>query len=324
MKKMLRAGIFFIIYYGAVAMEERQTVLTAESLLQRQDQLLHLDNCRTVHAFLPPFSTPIAELSSYRSALQTMLTSPQHASCASCYLCHLHLQEGHLEAHTPAFIYATRALLMFPKLAPALSCIAALYLRQNNILRAIFYAELAYLLHESQYIIYDDIGNSDHHLHIHLQTTDDSLNRIQQLLTCREKIAEIEEYAVLSDILSALGNSTTTLLTAYLDHLHLLPRPLVGPSLAAYEAFLDHLEGAEEMCARARQGDEQTMRALHVFPAYSPDIQWPSDKTLIIFSYVQIDNVLNTFGENNMGLSDALEKLGTCMNMLLFILSVVW
>lgn len=307
---LLLSLLFLSVYCGTVRMEQWPT-LTASNLIQHQDKLLYLDNCRTSHSFLPPPTSSGSELASYHEALKSMLASPPHAACASCYLCHLHLEK--LETHVSAYIYATRALLMFPKLAPALSCISALYLQQENFLRASFYAELAYrhAQNRSYFIHFKDVSNSDH-LHMHLQSTGDALLRKEQLISCADTVAGLAEYAVLSDIFAALGRDNSTFLSAYLGHLHLLPRSLVGPSLAAYEAFLDHLEGAEMACSQARHGyySSEHARALHVFPEYLPDIQWPTDKTIVIYSYVQIDSVLSTFGENNMGLSDALEKLG--------------
>jgi hypothetical protein len=323
MKEILRVYLLLsTCFLMVVTVTEQRQTLTASSLIQHQDELLHLDNCFTARNFLPHPSSSTAEQSSYRVALESTLASPPHAACASCYLCHLHQQPGHLEAHTTAYIYATRALLMFPRLVPALTCIAALYLRQNNILRANFYAELAYRrsYDPSRFVTYNDIGNSEH-LHVYLQAKGDTHSRMRELAFCADAVADMEEYAALGDILLALrgqdldrhGDISTTLLTAYWSHLHLLPRSLVGPSITAYEAFLDHLEGAEAACAlgqQLRSGTPPPARALHVFPEYLPDIWWPVDKTIIIFSYVQIDSVLKTFGENNMGLSDALNKLG--------------
>jgi hypothetical protein len=139
---------------------------------------------------------------------------------------------------------------------------------------------------------------------------------LQELASCADIVANLEEYAVLTDILLALQNKSTLLLTAYWDNLHMLPRQLIGPSIPAYEAFLDLLEGAEAACNQHRrqhinrQPVQTRARALHVYHEYVPDIQWPVDKTILIYSYVQIDNVLKTFGENNIGLSDALNRLG--------------
>ena len=296
--------IFWELVSGLPVTEEEM-----KEMIQFRDALLLLDNCNTASVFMPSTSSA-DDLTSYQTSLQAMLSSPLHAACASCYLCHLHL---HSEAHVPAYIYGTRALQMFPKLSPALNCIAALYYRQGNILRSSFYAELAYL-HEpnrSQYIKFPDLGNTKP-LHLFLKSKGGTAKKLKTLSSCPSFLHRIDKYSLLGDIFLSLEPDDASLLHAYWKNLQFLPQSLIGPSFYAYEAFLDIVEEAETVCMQNREDNEDdfTEYALHVHRDYNPEVTWPSDKTVIIFNYMQIDNVRRTFGENYMGLSNALDKLG--------------
>ena len=223
--------------------------LTPGNMILHRDNLLLNDNCQSANAFYPHSFSSSDELFSYHSVLVSALSSPHHTACASCYLCHIHLHAGDLEAHSVAYIYASRALTRYPQLSPALSCISALYIHQGNILRAGFFAELAYRRcnDKSHVVYYDVIGNHDH-LHKHLQREGEAVLRYRRLSSCVDFVPDDEEHSVVREIMSSLQDESTTLLDAYLNHLHLLPRTMVGPSIVAYEAFLDHIEESEKDC----------------------------------------------------------------------------
>jgi hypothetical protein len=278
---------------------EGEPTLTPQYMLDNRDDLLSEDNCHSARVLHPHSSMSAGELSSYRLVLESMLTSTRHAACASLYLCQLHLHS--LKSHSVAYIYATRALAMFPRLSPALSCVSSLYFHQENYLRAGFYAELATRrATESAFI--DSTA--------FVEIEDANLVRNQQLCSCINYVASSEDYLVLTDILEFLSRGNVSLYEAYSSNMYMLPTALKGPRITAYEAFLDLVEGAENACILTRENIALVVPALHVYPEYRPTARWPSDKTIIIFNYAQIDTARKTFGENNLGLSDALNKLG--------------
>lgn len=306
-----------------------------------------LDN-RTVNLFVMSFDNcilyddydieaeryPGVDFSMTVDLLECLLGHDAFRSCASCYLCHYFL---HHDQDMFAYKYALRSLEVSPHSAPALSCLAALYLKQGSLVRAAFYSTLAahynstlkipYKFLDKESISIYDYMKRNHRAVVH----PDYSNLIAFLSYVEEKDAAILQLQdIFLNLLRVLnGSERVTLHSAYAAPLSPpLPRRMLGPSILAYEEFLSHFErlllwysdvffrftgeilpgGAgvadweRERESRSELGEEQE----EVMPA----LQWPQDKTLVLLVQPFFGGHTMTFDENVHGMCDALVRLG--------------
>lgn len=69
--------------------------------------------------------------------LQCLSKVPELTTCSACYLCHYYLHHNHSMA---AYRSALLSMKHFPRAASTSSCLAVLYLKNNNLFRAAFHA----------------------------------------------------------------------------------------------------------------------------------------------------------------------------------------
>ena len=110
-----------------------------------------------------------------------------------------------------------------------------------------------------------------------------------------------------------------SLFTVYSNHLHDLPRRMVGPNVIAYETFLDefeHVVGTYALSATEQKRDSSFNTTL-IDPGYFNaedrmrlDISWPKDKYIILYRSEVQESTTYLYSDYLQGLSDSLNRLG--------------
>lgn len=294
--------------------------LTVNLYAMSFDNCLRYDNYDVEAGKYPGVDFPISV-----EVLECLYGHDAFRSCTSCYLCHHYL---HHNQDISAYKSVVRSLGVSPRSAPALSCLAALYLKQGSHVRASFYSSLAVHYNHSLHIHYNFLESESVYDHMNQNFRailfPDYSDLIAFLYYVEGKDARIlQHHDIFSELLSAL-DGTKTLVRVYSDHLHLLPRRMVGPSVLGYEEFLSHIEDLllwyADIFLRftgeplpGGTGVTEGLGALSELdkvPDVVPVVQWPHDKTVVILVQPKFGGHTMTFDENVHGMCDALAKLG--------------
>lgn len=310
--------------------------------------MLH-DTCRTQSFLGMDIGNnlyPNVEIPLQKEDLECMTSYDEYRSCASCFLCHYHM---HHSNDLFAYQYALQSLEASPKSAPALSCLASIYLKKQAYVRAAFYATASHQADPSLQIHYTFLKGSGYtsvyhylmatHRHI-LQPHYNHILAALLLFSGEEErlVLDVSAGFMLTDILDELDGSTT-LYMAYQQHLHLLPKRMVGPGILAFEEFLNLLENilglhaaqvsklpaaaavAAQMTSAERLQDYVTKEGVsfgsaffahHVLKEVSAPLMcsWPQDKTVNLLVQPHHASTTAIFSENIRGMADTLTRLG--------------
>ena len=257
--------------------------------------------------------------------LECLIGYEDFLSCASCYLCHYFLHHGQ---DIFAYKYALRSLEVSPQSSPALSCLAALYLKQGSHVRAAFYSSLSVQYNRTLHIHYNFLGEHEK-VYDHIQNNHGAIlhpdySDLLAFLSYSdgEDADVIESHSIFAGLLSELVGSET-LYGAYSRHLSPLPTSMVGPSILAYEEFLSHFESLLLWYSDVflRHTGEPLSTAVGVVGSavadmdvmqndVVPELQWPQDKTIVILVQPKFGGHTMTFDENAHGMCDTLARLG--------------
>ena len=232
----------------------------------------------------------------------------QYSSIASNLLCHYYLEQHDLVA---AYRYALRSLEIVPDRLEAIACLAAVNFNRLSFMRAAFYSEHVYHL-----AVKVPVESAGDHLFIHLRDTMPQAVYPKVSTEARRHLQSSD--STLMKVANTLDGSVSVWM-AYMTLQKDLPSMLRGSSVLSKEEFLEYVEALlspEEHSGWFSSSDVSSYDILES-PFLREDIlvvedsdmcvQWPVDKSINICSLHQL---YSTFGETNIGLSDALNKLG--------------
>ena len=121
-----------------------------------------------------------------------------------------------------------------------------------------------------------------------------------------------------------------SLFTIYSNHLHHLPRWMVGPDIIAYESFLDAFENAVRPytlpSARGSNHEDSSFLTTILEPQLNAAaekvrelVHWPADKYIILHNDNSVESSTYLYGDYIQGLSDSLNRLGLLLLSINFI-----
>lgn len=134
--------------------------------------------------------------------------------------------------------------------------------------------------------------------------------------------------AIFADICDQL-KGVYSLFTIYSNHLHQLPHWMVGPTVVAYESFLDAFENAVRPYTAAggsvgngcMDSGNGICRIQKNYDLQLPDtstekvrelLRWPTDKLIILHNDNTASSPPYLYDDYIQGLSDSLNRLGMC------------
>ena len=247
-----------------------------------------------------------------KNDLLCAIRNVKYRTKASLQLCEYYIRHDNVIG---AYKYALNALTTSPDIAEGYECLSKVHFLQGNTLRASFYAELAsrtasvygkYSHCESNIFgfLSGHAAEAMHPVYTFAHTDTSHWQRWQRRLT-------------------TILNGSVTMLAAYNAVASDLPFGLRGPYIVAYEAFLSTTEDTILSTPRTQRSTYTQSRDMYIRPPYValsqgtpldlsrsaefPPLHWPLSRTLVL--YYSITTAF-TFGENLLGLSDLLNRLG--------------
>jgi hypothetical protein len=235
----------------------------------------------------------------------------KYRAMSAYQLCEIHVRRDNAIG---AYTYALHALVTSPHAAEGYLCLSKIYLLMGRHIQASFYAQIASNRHRSV-AVYEATRNAASFLHGFCQES--SLANDINTLDCSKVTAVTQDHYQddwTTDLISRLSETSYSLLEIYSAIAHKLPAAMTGPSVFGYELFLSHVM---QICASSSPVplEAHSPELFQLSLSHSSDtdsilqskLRWPKSRTLVLYSPVQSVFI---FGENLVGLSDVLNRLG--------------